>query len=106
MGDRSLTPAERALEYHQLHRAGGPGWWRSVVGVLVLVVVGLLVVPGVLQLCLLVGLVVSRHCDTLSDDFSRILDLNDPTPLGLAYLNVTLGALIPVTFLITWSLHR
>src|SRR5699024_9475075 len=31
--------------------------------------------------------------------------LQDPTPLGLANLNLVLAALIPVTFLATWALH-
>ena len=93
------------LQYHQLHRAGARGWWRPLLGVILLALLGLIVVPAVLQVALLVGLYASGSTD-LSGDYTRLLDLANPTPIGLAYLNVVLAALIPVTFLITWWLHR
>lgn len=100
---KSPEPAP-ALQYHQLQRAGARGWWRSVLGVVLVALLGLIAVPAVLQIALLGGLIASGSTDLLGD-YSRLLDLNDPTPIGLAYLNLVLAALIPITFLITRWLH-
>ncbi|KQZ69689.1 CPBP family intramembrane glutamic endopeptidase [Nocardioides sp. Root151] len=107
MGDTTPAPADRlpALAYHQLQRAGAHSWWRSVLGVLLLGLFGLIVVPGVLQVFVLIGLAISGSSD-IGSDAMDLLDLNDPTPIGLAYLNLTLAALIPATFLVTLWLHR
>ena len=34
-----------------------------------------------------------------------LLDLDDPTPLGLAYLNLTLAAAIPITWFVVRVVH-
>ncbi|QIX28619.1 CPBP family intramembrane metalloprotease [Nocardioides sp. JQ2195] len=94
-----------ALGYHQLHRAGASSWWRSVLGVLLLVVIALLVVPGTLQVITLVWLAANGSSD-MTADYTRLLDLGDVTPYGLAYLNLTLAGLIPTVLLVTWWLHR
>jgi uncharacterized protein len=41
----------------------------------------------------------------VTDELSRLLDLDDPTPLGLAYLNVTLACAILVVWLLSRVLH-
>ncbi len=74
-------------------------------GIVLLVVIGLIVVPGVLQVFVLIGVAISGSAD-IGSDAMDLLDLDDPTPVGLAYLNLTLAALIPATFLISWWLHR
>ena len=48
-----------ALEYHQLHRAGRPGWWRPVVGILLLAVMMVLVGAVPAAVALVLALVVS-----------------------------------------------
>lgn len=92
------------LRYHELHRAGRRSWWRSLLGVFMLLVVGLLVLPLMIQLLILGWLIVSGSGD-VGGDFEAMLDLENPTPLGLAHLNLVLAGLIPVTFLATWALH-
>lgn len=93
------------LGYHQLQRAGATGWWRSLLGVLLLVVIALLVVPATLQVVTLAVVAIGGSAD-VPGDYTRLLDLDDVTPYGLAYLNLTLAGLIPTVLLITWWLHR
>ncbi|KRF17807.1 abortive infection protein [Nocardioides sp. Soil797] len=93
------------LGYHQLHRGGATGWWRSLLGVLLLVLIALVVVPGTLQVLTLVWVAATGSSDVTAD-YQRLLDLDDVTPYGLAYLNLTLAGLIPTVLLVTWWLHR
>jgi membrane protease YdiL (CAAX protease family) len=96
---------ERA-EYHLLQRAVGR-WdaWRPVVGILVLLVMMLLVVQVALIVALTVGLLVTGS-DDVQSDVSRVLDTDQVTPGGLAYLNLSLAAAIPVVIVISLLLHR
>ena len=93
-----------ALEYHQLHRAGLGGWWRPIVGILLLAVMMVLVVPFLLQVTLLLALVVSGESNPLSESL-RLIDISDPTPVGLAYINLALAALIPAAWFVTRTIH-
>jgi membrane protease YdiL (CAAX protease family) len=97
-------PPLPALEYHQLHKAGWPGWWRPVVGVVAMGLLAVLAVPLLLQLSTLLVLVARGESDPTSE-LTRLLDLGDPTPFGLAFVNVSLAALIPITFLVTRFVH-
>jgi membrane protease YdiL (CAAX protease family) len=97
-------PSPRGLPYHLLLNGGAGGRWRPVVGVVVFVVAMIVVVPLALQIPLLAYLGLTG--DDLVGDLERTLDLDDPTPLGLAYLNVVLAAAIPVTWLLVRYLHR
>ena len=54
------------LGYHELHRAGRRGWWRPVVGILLMAVMMVLVVPFFLQAALLVALVLRGESDPLA----------------------------------------
>lgn len=98
-----LSPDFRP-QYHQLHRVGRPGVWRSLVGsVLVLVLVFALVplVAGLVAFALLMA--AGRDADSAQ----AALDVTqEATPTGLALLNVVIAMAIPVTFLVTWWLHR
>ena len=73
------------------------------VGVLSFVLAMLLVVPLLLQIPLLTYLGLTG--DDILGDLERTLDLTDPTPLGLAYLNLVLAGAIPVTWLLVRTLH-
>ncbi|MCP3420974.1 CPBP family intramembrane glutamic endopeptidase [Nocardioides pinisoli] len=90
--------------YHQLHRVGRPGAWRSVVGAVLLLVLVFAVVP------LLVGglaFVALLATGSSAQEASAVLDVTEEaTPAGLALLNVIIAAAIPLTFLVTWWLHR
>ena len=97
-------PPLPALEYHQLHKAGWPGWWRPVVGVAAIGLLAVLAVPLLLQLSTLLVLVARGESDP-TGELTRLLDLGDPTPFGLAFVNVSLAALIPITFLVTRFVH-
>lgn len=96
--------AGERLAFHQLHRAGARGWWRPVVGVLLLFVIGILAVPVLVQLATVLWLVANGTEDPI-DEYARLLDLSDPTPFGLAYLNIVLAALIPLVLVLTRVLH-
>ena len=92
------------LPYHRLHEAGLPGWWRPV----------------------------RRHLHhagrshpdrrsgrdppvrrsgtpsparTCTTSLSSLVDLQKPTPAGLAYLNLALASMIPLTWFVNRVLH-
>jgi membrane protease YdiL (CAAX protease family) len=98
-----LDPAFRPA-YHQLHRVGRPGVWRSLVGAVTVLVLGFAVVP------LLVGgiaIVVQVAGGRSFGDAVSSLDVTEQvTPAGLAVLNLTLAAGILVAWLVSWQFHR
>jgi uncharacterized protein len=89
--------------YHLVQRGGRPGVWRPLVGVVALIAGFVVVVPVLVQVPFAVGLAVTGH-DVIAG-VERMLDLDDPTPLGLAYLNVALACAILLTWLLTRVLH-
>lgn len=91
------------LPYHQVLRAGHAGRWRFVVGFVTFLVAMVLVVPLLLQIPLVAWIGLTG--DDVLGDLERTLDLDDPTPLGLAYLNLVLAGAIPVTWLLVRYLH-
>ena len=91
------------LPYHLVQRGGRSGVWRPILGVVVFVLAFLVAVPVLVQVPFALGLaVVGRD---VVDGLDQLLDFDDPTPLGLAYLNVTLACAIPVAWLVTRVLH-
>ncbi|HEU5037433.1 MAG TPA: type II CAAX endopeptidase family protein [Nocardioides sp.] len=91
------------FSYPLVQRGGRPGAWRPIVGVLVLIACFVVVVPVLVQIPFAVGLALAGR--DVGDGMTRLLDLDDPTPLGLAYLNVSLACAIPVAWGITRVLH-
>ena len=90
--------------YHELHRVGRPGWWRSVVGVVLLLVLVFAVVPLVVGG---IAFVLLLATGSSASEATTVLDVTaEATPAGLALLNVIIAAAIPLTFLVTWWLHR
>lgn len=90
--------------YHELHRVGRPGIWRSIVGTLALVALVFVVGPALVA-TLVLGMLLATG-DTL-DGAIRHLDVTqEVTPVGLAVLNVSLAAGIPAAWLVTWAFHR
>ncbi|HTW17919.1 MAG TPA: type II CAAX endopeptidase family protein [Nocardioides sp.] len=91
------------LAYHRLQRLGPWSWWRPVLGVLGLLVAFVVVVPVVVLVVFTAGIVVSGA--DVTSTVERMLDTDRVTPLALAYLNVAIGAMIPVTWLLMRALH-
>jgi membrane protease YdiL (CAAX protease family) len=90
------------LEYHELQRAGQPGIWRPILGVLLAVgafigVTAAWLVPFSAYL-FIQGYAADEALNTLAG-------VSDPTPVTLAYLTVSLASLIPAVWLLGWALH-
>ena len=91
------------LSYPLVQRGGWPGAWRPIVGVLVLIASFVVIVPVLVQIPFAIGFALAGR--DVGDELNRLLELDDPTPLGLAYLNVSLALAIPVTWAISRVLH-
>ena len=74
------------LPYHLIHRGGRSGPWRPILGVFVLIVSFVVLVPVLVQVPFAVGLAAAGR--DVGEGLDRLLDFDDPTPLGLAYLNI------------------
>jgi len=91
-------------QYHQLHRVGRPGWWRSLVGALVALVLVFGLVPLVAGAIAFAALMAAGNS---TEQAGAILDVTaETTPTGLALLNIVIAMAIPVTWAVTWWLHR
>lgn len=91
------------LPYHLVQRGGRSGVWRPIVGVLALIVAFVVAVPLLIQLPFAAGFAIAGR--DVVDELDRLLDFDDPTPLSLAYLNISLACAIPVAWLLTRVLH-
>ena len=90
-------------QYHELHRVGRAGWWRSVVGSLLLIVLVFAVVPLVAGGIAVVALMASGSSAT---EAARALDITqEVTPTALAVVNIVLASAIPLAWLVSWALH-
>jgi len=96
------VPAE-ALAYHELQRGGREGIWRPLVGSLLLGLAVFVVVPIAMIIPFAFFYVVTGA--PLEDSLTALVDLGDPTPAGLAYLNIVLASAIPIAWLLSRTLH-
>ncbi|HSU03646.1 MAG TPA: CPBP family intramembrane glutamic endopeptidase [Nocardioides sp.] len=97
-----LTPDFRP-QYHQLHRVGRPGEWRSIVGGLLALLLVFALVPLVAGGVFFVLLLAAGNS---ASEAAAVLDVTaEATPAGLALLNVVIALAIPVTWAVTWWLH-
>jgi membrane protease YdiL (CAAX protease family) len=96
-------PSPRGLPYHLVLLGGRPGWWRLVVGILALVLGMLVVAVNLWQVPFMVYFAASGQDVGASVD--QMIDFSNPTPLGLAYLNLVLATGIPLTWLIIRVVH-
>lgn len=97
----------RGLGYHQVHRAGRPGWWRPLVGV---VFVGASWFFAGLVLLLAVGTVravwrAGQGQSPFSGTEDALASTTTLTPWSLAYIALSLAVLIPLTFVAQRMLH-
>ena len=96
-------PTREGLPYHLLLRGGRPGKWRSVLGIVCLATGLLLVLPLLVMVPFAAYYAASGQ--EVGSSVTRLVDLSQPTPAGLAYLNLALAGLIPVTWLLIRFLH-
>ena len=105
MSDRALVPErvdDEPLTYERLHHLGPRGWWRPLVGVLLLVLLVLLL--QVVTTALLSAYLLVRG-DTLDEALTRLS--GDPvTPAFLALVNLGWALAIPAVWLVGLALHR
>ncbi len=99
----SEAAAPTGLPYHRIQEAGLPGWWRPVIGSIIMLV-GLTVVGGLVALIPFVVWYAATSAD-LQSSLTTLVDLNNPTPAGLAYLNLALASMIPLTWFVTRTMH-
>lgn len=91
------------LEYHELHRLGRPGRWRPVAGVPLLLAGAFAIAPFVGLLMVILWLAVTGQ--PVGDGVRSMSNLEDVTPLGLAYVNIVLALAIPVAVVLNLVLH-
>jgi membrane protease YdiL (CAAX protease family) len=103
--DQAATTAASApaLGYHELHKAGSRGFWRPIVGVVLLGAAYALILPGLWLAFFVAGLALAGQ--SVDETIDRTLSLENLTPTGLAYINVALASAIPLVFFLTWALH-
>ena len=98
----SPPAAPSGLPYHRIQEAGRPGAWRPFVGLLLMmlgfVAIGALVATGLFAI---IYAVTGRG----TVDVGRLVDLEHPTPAGLAFLNVALATFIPLAMIASRYLH-
>lgn len=97
-------PVEGGLEYHRLHRLGGDGGWRPILGVLLLLAGIFVFAPISWTAAFVVWFALTG--EPIGEGLDRVLDLGDVTPAGLAYVNLVLATAIPVALLVTIALHQ
>ena len=90
-------------EYHELHRVGRSGVWRSVVGSLLLIVLVFGLIPlvggGIAIVVLMAG-------GKSASEAATVLDLTqEVTPTALALVNIVLASAIPMAWLVSRTLH-
>lgn len=90
------------LEYHQLQRSGRSGWGWAFLGVLCTLVGVFVIAPSIVSIPFVAGYVAAGHP---SAGVKAALGTHPVHPLGLAYVNLTLAAAIPVVLLVSWAIH-
>lgn len=95
--------ATEPLEYHLVHRGGLRGWWRPVLGSLVLLVTMFVVAQLVWTIPFAFWFAVTGR--SVTEGITGMVDFTDPTPLGLAFLNLVLASAIPIAWLVNRVFH-
>lgn len=99
----ATAPPREGLPYHLVLRGGWPGAWRPVLGLLALAAGMVLVLPLLMLVPFVLYYVAAGQA--VGSSVTRLVDLTQPTPAGLAYLNLALAGLIPLTWLLVRFLH-
>ena len=98
-------PRPDGLPYHRIQEgvAGAGGWWRPVVGVVVLAIGVVVLAPVVVVTAFSVGYVVTGA--DVQDSVERLVDTDHVTPAGLAYVFLVLASAIPLSWAASRWLH-
>ena len=100
---RSAEPPS-GLAYHQVLRGGWSGtWWRGLIGIACLAVGMVLLLPFLVLVPFVAYYAATGQ--EVGSAVTDLVDLTNPTPAGLAYLNLALAGLIPLTWLLVRFLH-
>ena len=99
---RPSFPHPEPREYHMMLRTWTYRWWRPAVGIPLLAIGMIVVLPLVMMPVLVVGVLIQGGEEDFLDAFLQAGTLEKLTPAGMAYLNLTLAAMI----LWTWGLIR
>ncbi|HXH77800.1 CPBP family intramembrane glutamic endopeptidase [Nocardioides sp.] len=91
------------LEYHRLQRLGRPGPWRPLVGIVLMVLAVAVLAPLGALVPLIAWLLATGQ--PVGAGVESVLDIEDVTPMGLAYINLVLATAIPATILVNVALH-
>jgi membrane protease YdiL (CAAX protease family) len=91
------------LDYHRIHRAGLPGVWRPLLGVLVVALWFLVLSPLVSMMPFIAWFLVTGQ--PVLESLPRLIALRDPEPITLAFINVMLGSSILITWFVQRVLH-
>ncbi len=96
--------ARTGLPYHLVLRGGWTGtWWRALLGVVLLGLAMIVVLPFVVLVPFVLWYAATGQ--DVGSQIGGLVDLGDPSPASLAYLNLTLAGLIPVTWVLVRLLH-
>jgi len=107
-------PAERSAEpdpgdrtglpYHLLLRGGWAGvWWRGLIGIACFGIGMVLLLPLLMMVPFVIYYAATGQ--DVAASVTALADLSNPSPVSLAYLNLTLAGLIPLTWVIVRYLH-
>ncbi len=104
-------PSERSedrgrLSYPELHKLGLTGWWRSLLGVAGIGVIGFVVLPLLLGGVFMLGMALfGMSTRAISDEFANVADQVALSPTMLAYTLLSLWCVIPVAWLVQRVCH-
>jgi uncharacterized protein len=97
--------APGGLPYHRIQRARARrgDWWRPILGVLTLTFGVVVLAPIVILTAFMVGYAVQGA--DLEDSLNRLIDTDNVTPAGLAYVFLVLASAIPISWAISRVIH-
>ncbi len=99
-------PHAEPMLYHQMLRTWTYKWWRPLVGSIIVLLGFVLIAPLALVPVLVVGIAIEQGGDNLGTNIMDALSLEDVGPTTLLYLNLTIGAMIPITWFVIRFVHR
>ena len=99
-----VRPPVDDLAYYQLHKLGRSHWALALAGTVALGLMTILVIPGVILLAFGIGFAVTG--EPIQTSLENLTDTNNVTPMGLAFINLSLAGAIPATWLIIRTIHN